>query len=116
MYLLDPADDVTDPGRDRLAGAFRLVAEQAGAPAAPAATASSRSSRSRSVRARAARSGSFQLSASAISLARSATRARICQARGRVEYLVRAEAQVGPPGLTGAWGRDQVGGGDLAAR
>ena len=30
MYLLEPADDVADPGGDRLAGTFGLVAEQAG--------------------------------------------------------------------------------------
>src|SRR5438067_823917 len=35
-------------------------------------------------------------------------------ARGRVEHLVRAEAQVGAPGLTRASGRDQVGGRNLA--
>src|SRR6185437_6378714 len=32
MYLLDPTDDVADPGGDRLAGTFGLVAEQAGLP------------------------------------------------------------------------------------
>ena len=30
MDAVDPADDVADPGGDRLAGAFALVAEEAG--------------------------------------------------------------------------------------
>src|SRR5215813_8506856 len=33
MHGLEPADDVPDPGGDRLAGTFGLVAEQAGRPA-----------------------------------------------------------------------------------